>query len=103
MKIKYESGNICQVTAVDALDGHWTLGRELMVDDAVQCACDIIEGRYIFRPSQIKKILIVDEETGELLATCIPDDPKPIEEDYQESFNEDCGFDPYLGCYTEDC
>lgn len=103
MKIKYESGQICQVVAVDVLGGHWTLGRELMIDDAVQCAEDILEGRYIFYPSQVEKVYIVDDDTGELLATCIHDEPKPVEDESWESFNEDCGFDPYLGCYTEDC
>ena len=27
-------------------------------------------------------------------------------EDYEDcdwGYNEDCGFDPYLGCYTDDC
>ena len=103
MKIRYESGQICQVSVVDILDSRWTIGKDLMIDNALECAKDIIEGRYIFRPSQVKRVHIIDEETGALLITCFPDDPKPIEEDYQESFNEDCGFDPYLGCYTEDC
>ena len=24
-------------------------------------------------------------------------------EDCDWGYNEDCGFDPYLGCYTDDC
>ena len=37
-----------------------------------------------------------------------PDDgfPAPCEEDDWEDYDDcdnDCGFDPYLGCYTDDC
>ena len=52
------------------------------------------------------------KEEGELFARChYPDDgtPAPCEydddEDY-EDFDDDydeCGFDPYEGCYTYDC
>ena len=103
MKIRYESGQICQVRVVDILDSHWTIGKDLMIDNALECAKDIIEGRYIFRPSQVKRVLIIDEETGAPLITCMPDDPKPIEEDFCDNCDDDCGFDPYLGCYTDDC
>ena len=49
-------------------------------------------------------------ENGNILAHCSWDDPNeeddPIE--YEEpdcdwGYNEDMGYDPYLGCYTDDC
>ena len=47
---------------------------------------------------------ICDAETGEVVATIIPeeeDDESLYNGDW--GYNEDCGFDPYLGCYTDDC
>ena len=49
---------------------------------------------------------IMDAETGELYVTCSWDDDSIPEEDYYDydwGYNEDMGFDPYLGCYTDDC
>lgn len=45
-------------------------------------------------------IAITDIETGEILWD--------INHDYEEGIDpypedEDCGFDPYMGCYTDDC
>lgn len=51
--------------------------------------------------------VIYDGDTGEIYATCWWDDESVPEEDYDEwddwSYNEDEGFDPYLGEYTFDC
>lgn len=59
---------------------------------------------------------IWDANTGELYATCSSDDESTSEEDYPDydywddscpvedwGYNEDEGFDPYLGQYTWDC
>ena len=37
---------------------------------------------------------------------CGADEPEDYPEDYYdepEDIDSDCGFDPYLGCYTGDC
>ena len=42
-------------------------------------------------------VLCVDTDTGEVVA-------EAAELDYYEpDCDNDCGFDPYLGCYTDDC
>ena len=50
---------------------------------------------------------IWDANTGELYATCWCDDESTPEEDYGAwddwGYNEDEGFDPYMGEYTFDC
>ena len=62
---------------------------------------------------------ILDTETGEIYVTCYWDDESIPEEDYPDynednywddgcpiedwGYNEDEGFDPYMGEYTWDC
>lgn len=42
---------------------------------------------------------LVDGETGEVIESS--DD---YDEDYEpEDVDSDCGFDPYMGCYSGDC
>lgn len=43
---------------------------------------------------------LVDGETGEVLESS--DDWDDYDEDYEPDVDE-CGFDPYEGCYTYDC
>lgn len=43
---------------------------------------------------------LVDGETGEVIASS--DDWDDYDGDYEPDYNE-CGFDPYAGCYTFDC
>jgi hypothetical protein len=42
---------------------------------------------------------LVDAETAEVVAFF---DPNEEEEEYYDDYDE-CGFDPYCGCYTYDC
>lgn len=42
---------------------------------------------------------LVDAETAETVAFF---DPNEEEEEYYDDYDE-CGFDPYCGCYTYDC
>ena len=45
----------------------------------------------------VSTVLVVDMDTGEVVA-------EAAEPDYDEpDCDNDCGFDPYLGCYTDDC
>ena len=39
---------------------------------------------------------VVDLETGAIVYGVYADD-------YDDNCDDDCGFDPYLGCYTDDC
>ena len=43
---------------------------------------------------------LVDGETGEVIQSS--DDWDDYDEDYEPDYDE-CGFDPYAGCYTYDC
>lgn len=43
---------------------------------------------------------IVDLDTDEVIMTFEDEDPS---EDNDWNYNEDMGFDPYLGCYSDDC
>ena len=43
---------------------------------------------------------LVDGETGEVIASS--DDWDDYDSDYEPDCDE-CGFDPYEGCYTYDC
>ena len=45
---------------------------------------------------------LVDGETGEIIESS--DDYDDYDEDYEpEDIDSDCGFDPYMGCYSGDC
>lgn len=71
---------------------------------AIEMAGFIFSAIY---PETTERVVIWDSNTGEILAECTPDcDSGPIEvpEDPLDwNYNEDMGFDPYLGCYTDDC
>lgn len=54
----------------------------------------------------ISQITFIDSKTGEILLECARDveGPTAIEDwDDDWNYNEDLGFDPYLGCCTDDC
>lgn len=42
---------------------------------------------------------VIDMETGEIIAYCY-DDKDP--EDWEDNVDE-CGYNPYMGCYDYDC
>ena len=73
-----------------------------LIDAAVAAAKNEIDVRQ-----QALGAHILDTETGEIYATCYWDDESILEEDYPDyddwDYNEDEGFDPYLGEYTWDC
>lgn len=68
----------------------------------------------VFKKNTIVKITFKDVETGKILLICendeIENDDEPFEgwgcDDPFEDWgydDEDIGYDPYLGCYTDDC
>lgn len=69
------------------------------LDDALAYAEEEIDVRC-----QAIFATIWDSNTGEVYASCSWDDESIPEEDYGDwDYNEDEGFDPYLGEYTWDC
>lgn len=75
--------------------------------DAMEMAKDIIDSRFY---DSVSEIIIWDTNTGEILAQCSPDsnkeenDESPYDEwDDGDRWDLECGFDPYMGCYTDDC
>jgi len=72
--------------------------NESMPHDLRECA-DFIEYK-MEQNSRIMLGIICDWDTGEVVAT-IEREPENDFEDW--GYNEDCGFDPYMGCYTDDC
>ena len=48
-----------------------------------------------------RSVSLVWDETGEEVAYSDP--PEEYFEDEPADIDDDCGFDPYLGCYTDDC
>ena len=44
---------------------------------------------------------LVDGETGEIITSSV--ERYNDELDAYEDANLECGFDPYVGCYTDDC
>lgn len=68
---------------------------------------DFIENRMSFCRSVILGV-ICDWNTGEIVAT-IEQEHEPDYSIYERQldcdwgYNEDMGYDPYMGCYTDDC
>lgn len=75
------------------------------LQDAVEYAETFFNDETAIRAKDIVKIVICDHHTGEIVAECEPspvcDETSSLNEDC--NYNEDMGFDPYLGCYTDDC
>ena len=51
----------------------------------------------------IKTVDIVDCETGEIVAIIENEFCDELIEDYCEPDYDECGFNPYMGCYDYDC
>ena len=71
------------------------------LSDLVDWAQAIFEDMTEFRAELVAGINFIDAETGELLLECTREAGPTAVEDWD--YNEDMGFDPYLGCYTDDC
>lgn len=72
----------------------------------------IFSNDTMFCGEYVQKVVATDSNTGELIAECEPDkeinddtEPWPTPEEIFDDwdYNEDMGFDPYLGCYSDDC
>lgn len=58
------------------------------------CECERINCGYYYQ----------DEDDDRPCCHC-PDDgfPAPCECDEPADIDDDCGYDPYMGCFTDDC
>ena len=103
MKLTIDYATSCYATIYEANGDSWQFGhRFTKLADAIDWARFHIEARPI--SFEISVIYICDANTGEILATCEPETEGPTAtEDWEDNYNEDEGFDPYLGCYTDDC
>ena len=50
-----------------------------------------------------KEASLVWDENGEEAAFFDPENPDASEEPDWDDCDYECGFDPYCGCYTDDC
>lgn len=73
----------------------WTSPTSIDLDTALQRAEEWIED-YGF-----EKVVITSATTGEVIAECTADEDENFE-DYEDDVDE-CGYNPYMGCYDFDC
>ena len=73
-------------------------------------ACVTAEGAYpCFEAAKTiaeftgKEASLVWNENGEEVAFFDPENPEESGEPDWDGYDDDCGFDPYEGCYTYDC
>ena len=81
------------------------------LEDTLDFVQHIFDDDTFIHGETVDTIHVIDSKTGELIAECEPDKeandseswptPEEIFDDW--GYNEDEGFDPYLGCYTDDC
>lgn len=75
---------------------------------AVTYAQAIFNDETAIRGALVSQVLIVDSNTGEIIAILEQDCNEDCDFDNPNydpdwGYNEDMGFDPYLGCYSDDC
>lgn len=74
----------------------WTSPTSIDLDAALQRAEEWIG--YGF-----EKVVITSATTGEVIAECTADEDEDEDfEDYEDDVDE-CGYNPYMGCYDFDC
>lgn len=64
------------------------------------CLEQFDNGNSLLAPAE--NIRAVDLDTGEVIFDWQEQVPA-VYNDEPADIDDDCGFDPYLGCYTEDC
>lgn len=84
------------------------LGMTAMVDmgckplnEVLDFIDHIFNDDTMFCGKYVQKVVVTDTNTAELIAECDPDRDDKTCDDWD--YNEDMGFDPYLGCYSDDC
>ena len=103
MKINIYNNKPCKVTFCNENDGIYDAPYPF---DDVNAALAYCEEEIDVRQQAISAT-IWDADTAEVYVVCGFDEEDIAEEDYGEwddwGYNEDEGYDPYLGEYTFDC
>ena len=87
--------------SVSVINGWSSEGIALFADTAdLDAMIDFCVKQFISHNSPIENITIVDLETGELLWNYADTLYQPAE---PQDIDSDCGFDPYLGYFTDNC
>lgn len=73
------------------------------LEAALEYAQAIFDDKTLFNGESVESVHIINSETGELIAECEAESHEEINLDLDWGFNEDMGYDPYLGCYSDDC
>lgn len=71
------------------------------LDEVLNYVDCIFKDNTMFHGECIEKVYVIDSKTGELIAECNPESSS--QDDFDWDYNEDMGFDPYMGCYSDDC
>ena len=91
-------------------DIHTDNGWESIALFSDACALDAMEqfctfqfelGNSLTTPAD--NIAIIDLDTGEVVWDWIGDSQDDLDYDEPANIDDDCGFDPYEGCFTFDC
>lgn len=72
------------------------INMDIITNCALHIADELVNNEMCF----VSDVCVVDDETGEVFWSFLLDCQPPEEPD---NCDDDCGFDPYLGCYTDDC
>lgn len=74
----------------------WTSPRSISLEEALEKAQEFVYCNF-------PKIVITSATTGEIVAQCEADeDDEAWDEDFDDDVDE-CGYNPYMGCYDYDC
>lgn len=72
------------------------------LEDVLDFVQHIFNDDTFFHEESVESVHVIDSKTGELIAECVPE--KSVDDGYNDwDYDEDMGFDPYMGCYTDDC
>lgn len=74
--------------------------KEIATIDGTEAAYECFRAAETIGLVTGQTVSLVDAETAEVVAFFDPDEEE--EEEYYDDCDE-CGFDPYCGCYTYDC
>ena len=78
------------------------------LDEILDFVEAIFNDKTFFHGESVDTVHVIDSNTGELIAECESDrgptaGPTAVDDWDDWGYNEDEGYDPYLGCYTDDC
>ena len=74
--------------------------KEIATIDGTEIAYECFQATETITLATGQTASLVDAETAEVVAFFDPNEEE--EEEYYDDYDE-CGFDPYCGCYTYDC